>query len=87
MDAELAKQLLYYSLAVNGFLGTWFLAGIKHYLKKVMSDVKEVKGEVKEIKRDNETNNYRITRLEADYAELPCFQRKGKDDQCVAPSI
>lgn len=75
-SAKLYELALWASLSFNGFLGTYFLAGIKNQMKFMRKEITEVRAEQNESKLERNTTNYRLTALEADYKDLPCMQKE-----------
>jgi hypothetical protein len=77
--AKIYEMALWASLSINGFLGTYFLSGIKNQIKSMRREMLEVK---EQQARHNERQNlseYRLTCLEDDYKDLRCI-RKGECD-------
>jgi predicted ester cyclase len=74
-SAKIYELLLWASLSINGFLGTYFLSGIKSQIKSMREEMTEVREEqIKHNERQN-MSEYRITALEADYKDLPCMHK------------
>lgn len=81
--AKLYENLFYLSLSFSGFLGTYFLAGIKSYLKNIKSEIQEVKTEIREVQLDQGENNkwkqlaeYRLRQAEMNLSDLPCMNKE-----------
>ena len=64
------------SLSVNGFFCTWLLAGIKDQMKKMRSEITEMK-KIQSLHNERQSiMEYRVTSIEADIKDLPCYNKK-----------
>lgn len=74
--AKLYELALWASLSINGFLGTYFLSGIKNQIKFMRKEMLEVKEQQAKHNERQNLSEYRLTSLEADLKDLPCMHRK-----------
>lgn len=73
--AKLYELALWASLSFNGFLGTYFLSGIKSQIKNMRKEMTEVREQQAKHNERQNMSEYRITALEADYKDLPCMHK------------
>ncbi len=74
--AKIYEMALWASLSINGFLGTYFLSGIKSQIKSMRREMLEVKEQQAKHNERQTMAEYRLTCIEADFKDLPCMHRK-----------